>query len=371
MVKRHNNADMETYFQNDKIRAVDAKYEAQKIAFGPINFQAARCLLKFGILEALSEAGETGLSKSDMAGALQLGDYALNVLLEIGLSLGIVKQSPDGSKYLLGKTGYFLVHDKLTRINMDFVHDVCYNGAFFLEESLKKGKPEGLKIFGDWPTIYEGLSSLPEKVQKSWFSFDHYYSDMAFPEALKFVFTDKIGKLLDIGGNTARWAFACMEHDSDVKITLVDLPGQAKMARDRIEKAGYSSRIFVHEADMLDPESGLPGGFDGVWMSQFLDCFSLEEVTAILKKVYGALKEEGFVYVMEPLWDRQRFPAAAYSLHATSLYFTTMANGNSKMYGFDELKSAVEEGGFCLYDANHRIGPNDYSILKFRKKESS
>ena len=39
--------------------------------------------------------------------------------------------------------------------------------------------------------------------------------------------------------------------------------------------------------------------------------------------------------VEEPIWDKQRFEAAAYSLQATSLYFTCIANGNSKMYRFD------------------------------------
>ena len=47
---------------------------------------------------------------------------------------------------------------------MDFNHDVNYRGMFFLEEALKNEKPEGLKTLGDWPTIYEGLSKLPEEV---------------------------------------------------------------------------------------------------------------------------------------------------------------------------------------------------------------
>ena len=43
---------------------------------------------------------------------------------------------------------------------MDFIHDVNYKGLFHLEESIETGKPEGLKEFGEWQTIYEGLITI-------------------------------------------------------------------------------------------------------------------------------------------------------------------------------------------------------------------
>ena len=70
----------------------------------------------------------------------------------------------------------------------DFEHGLLINGMMaFRNQLLEEGKPTGLKHFGDWPTIYEGLSSLPAQVQKSWFGFDHYYSDHSFDEAFDIV----------------------------------------------------------------------------------------------------------------------------------------------------------------------------------------
>ncbi|HBG65914.1 MAG TPA: SAM-dependent methyltransferase, partial [Treponema sp.] len=69
-----------------------------------------------------------------------------------------------------------------------------------------------------------------------------------------------------------------------------------------------------------------------------------------------------------PLWDKQQFEGAAYALQATSLYFTCMANGNSKMYRYGELVAAVEEAGFALRTAHHNLGSNAYSLLVFRKR---
>jgi hypothetical protein len=102
-------------------------------------------------------------------------------------------------------------------------------------------------------------------------------------------------------------------------------------------------------------------------MSQFLDCFSLEQITFISEKIARAIDEQADVFVLEPLVDMQRFEAAAFSLQAISLYFTCMANGNSRMYYYNELKDAVEKGGLKLAEARHNIGANAYSLLRFRK----
>jgi len=73
------------------------------------------------------------------------------------------------------------------------------------------------------------------------------------------------------------------------------------------------------------------------------------------------------VYIMEPLWDQQKYQAAIFSLHATSLYFTTMANGNSKIYSRDELVQTVEMSGFHLEEEIPELGQNDYTLLRFKK----
>jgi hypothetical protein len=132
--------------------------------------------------------------------------------------------------------------------------------------------------------------------------------------------------------------------------------------------AGFGERIKTRACNVLDDSTAFPPGADAVWMSQFLDCFSLEQVQAILAKVGKAASRETDVWVLEPLWDMQHFPASSYSLQATSLYFTGIANGNSKMYRFGELCGAIEKAGFELKTAHHDLGSNAYSLLRFRKK---
>lgn len=103
-------------------------------------------------------------------------------------ALGIGLMIWDGERFSLTKTGTFFLHDDMTTVNAGFVKDVCYLGMDQLEESIRQGKPEGLKVFGSWKTVYEALSQLPPQVRTSWLNFDHFYSDNAFNEALQLVF---------------------------------------------------------------------------------------------------------------------------------------------------------------------------------------
>jgi hypothetical protein len=363
---------MHDSYYRDGLRAIDAKFEAQKIAFGPIAFQASRALRDLGILEAVSESKDEGLCSGTIARHLGISAYGVGVLLEMGLGLGLVKLVRQAAgaaepRYVLGKVGHFMLYDDMTRVNMDFVGDVCYEGAASLEDSIREGKPKGLEVFGDWKTIYDGLSALPEGVKRSWFAFDHFYSDIAFPDALPIVFSRKPRSLFDVGGNTAKWALACCRYDPEVRVTIVDLPGQLAVARRNVEAAGFGPRVSGVELNVLDPAGSFPAGADAVWMSQFLDCFSLPEVEGIMGRLAQAIGPETDVFVLEPFWDMQRFEAASYSLNATSLYFTCMANGNSKMYRSGELIAAVGRAGFVLAEASHGIGANSYSLLRFRR----
>jgi ubiquinone/menaquinone biosynthesis C-methylase UbiE len=354
------------FFSKDKNSAFEAKETAQWIAFGPVIFQVARVLRDKGILKLIEESGSTGLTIEEIAEKVKLSVYGVRVLLESGLGLGLVLVNK--RKYTIGKTGHFILNDSLTRINMDFVHDVNYKGLFYLDESIETGKPAGLKEFGEWGTIYEGLSQLPPHVQKSWFNFDHYFSDDAFPRVLKIIYKPGVKNILDIGGNTGKWAIASSNYAPDIHITIMDLPGQLDVARKKIEELGLNERVSFLPVNILDETVKIPKGFDMIWMSQFLDCFSEQEIVSILKRCYEALDEKGQVIILEPFWDRQKFEVAAFCLQQTSLYFTALANGNSQMYSAETFIKCIEQAGFEIVEQTDQIGLSQ-TLLKCKKRK--
>lgn len=329
--------------------------EAHRIAFAPIMFQAARLCRDLGILSAAERAGWDGITADDIARKTNLSIYGVRVLTEAAISLGILRLN-DAERFVLSRVGRVFLNDEMVRVNTDFTQDVCYQGLFYLEEAIREGRPAGLKVFGDWPTIYEGLSQLPEQVQKSWFAFDHYYSDRAFPDALPRVFANKPRTLLDVGGNTGKFAIACAKHDPNVRVTILDLPGQLEKARKHVEEAGVGERVEGVPMDLLDATKPFPTGFDAVWMSQFVCCFSEEEVISLLRRGREALAPGGALYVLDTYWDRQANPVAAYCLHASSLYFTAMANGTSRMYHSRDMLRCLEAAGLCVIEDIDNLG---------------
>lgn len=330
-----------------EISAVDARFEAQKIAFGPVSFQCALTLRNTGILQAVADAGKKGIFADDIAAKTGVSTYGVKVLLDMAASLYMVEEV-EPEIYKLLKTGHFILYDKMTQVNLDFVQDVCYKGMYHLEEAIRNEKPAGLKVFGDWENIYKGLAELPEIVRKSWFSFDHYYSDNAFPLLLDIVFEHPTQKLYDVGGNTGRWARMCVKHKPDVEVTILDLPGQLRDAEEQARAEGLQDRIHSFQIDLLDNDQPFPKGADVIWISQCLDCFSENEIAGILKRAAASMSENTRLYILETYWDRQRFEGASFSLNATSLYFTAMANGNSRMYHSRDMIKQVLNAGLLI-----------------------
>ena len=93
-------------------------------------------------------------------------------------------------------------------------------------------------------------------------------------------------------------------------------------------------------------------------------CFSPQQIKFILEKVAKTALDDTKIYILEPFIDRQKFEGAKLSLVHTSLYFTCMANGCSKMYSFSEMETIIKDAGLkvnAVYDA---LGAHDYTLLE-------
>ena len=334
--------------------SIKALAEAQKIAFAPLTFQAVNAMLKFGILEFIDENPST---VDEIMEHCKTSKYTTETLLEVACACGVVIKT--GDKFSTSLVGAAFLQNEMTKVNFNFVNDVCYLGASELAKSFEEEKPVGLKNFvGDYETIYKVLHLLPEKMKKSWFEFDHFYSDRCFEEVLKIICEKSPSEIFDIGGNTGKFERACLEFDKNCKVNMIDLPENIEEAKKHLK----NERLNFYGVNVLKDEFPRLSGV--VFMSQFLDCFSEEQVTLILTKIKNSMEKGTKIFILEPFIDKQLFDGATYSLVHISLYFTCMANGNSKMYSEKQMLKMAEKAGLKLHKKHENIGVHDYTLLE-------
>ena len=347
--------------KNRKHSTVQALTEAQKIAFAPLTFQAVGSMLDFGILKSLDNRPSTC---ADLIEILGLSEYTVRTLLEIGEVSGILEKGDDGV-YMVTQVGKSFLYDEMTRVNFNFVKDVCYVGASEMTASFVKGKPEGLnKFFQKSDTIYPLVPSLPQKIKQSWYEFDHFYSDNCFEIIYKIITEKSPSKIFDIGGNTGKFEKVCLKNNPNIDITMLDLPENIEIVSKDVNLRGCK----FYAKNVLNNEKPFPKMTGVILMSQFLDCFSKEQINFILTNISKAIDENTKVYILEPFTDNQIFGGARFSLTHTSLYFTCMANGNSKMYTKSEMSDIVEKSNLKIVNVYENLGPHDYTLLECEKK---
>ena len=121
-------------------------------------------------------------------------------------------------------------------------------------------------------------------------------------------------------------------------------------------------RIRIYATDFLSTQK-LPVEADIWWMSQFLDCFSKDQIISILRLIRKSMKPESKIFILENFGDRQRFEAATYCINASSLYFTCMANGNSRFYPSDILAQCIQEAELKIEKDIDNIGIGGHTLL--------
>ena len=175
----------------------------------------------------------------EIVAAVNISEYGVSVLLDFAQTCGLVKvikpkndvqnTQKKPHRYTITKVAFCLLHDEMSVVNFNFTQHFGYQGLVNLAESIKTGQPAGLKVFGDWDTLYPHLAELPDKPKDSWFAFDHFYSDNAFDELLPIIFTNNPKHIVDIGGKTGRFTTKCLQYNSDVHVTMMDLPPHNKI----------------------------------------------------------------------------------------------------------------------------------------------
>lgn len=346
--------------KRNKENIIGALSDAQKFIFAPMAFCALNSAIELGIIDFLDK---NPVDENKIIKELNLDEYTVRTLLDVLILNNIVIKKDES--YSLSKTGSLFLYDDMTRANFNFVKDVCYLGMSELTNSFKEKKPKGLyKTIKGHKTIYSALTSLPDKMLKSWYEFDHLYSDNCFEEVFEII-NKKYSSIFDIGGNTGKFEKLCLKHNKNFNITMLDLSENIEKIK---ENADLKNCKF-YPVNILDKKPNYPKiKNSAILMSQFLDCFSKKDIVKILKDLSRSMDNNSSIYILEPYTDKQKYNAAKYSLVHSSLYFTAMANGVSKFYTIKEMKELIRLSNLKIINQYDDIGSFNYTLLEIKNE---
>ncbi len=148
-------------------------------------------------------------------------------------------------------------------------------------------------------------------------------------------------QMLDLGGGAATYSVAFCRAYDELRITLVDRPIAAAVARDVVASAGLEDRITVLEYDVDERE--LPSDYDFIWMSNVIHSRSYNANRALFERLFNRLQPGGAIAVQDMIMDETRtHPArgAVLSIHML------LSNGVGRCYTFHDVHTWLAGAGF-------------------------
>ena len=146
--------------------------------------------------------------------------------------------------------------------------------------------------------------------------------------------------LMDVGGGEGRFLVQAAHHAPHLRLMLFDLPAVAERARERISRAGLSSRCEVHGGDFA--RDVLPTGADVITMIRVAFDHPDARVLDILHQVHAALPPGGTLVLAEPMAGT----AGAEPMGDAYFGFYLMAMGRGRPRTPDQLSRLLSAAGF-------------------------
>lgn len=326
------------------------------IACGHTAFQLLWAGVQLKVFDTLSKT--PNLTRNEIAGKIGLKSQPARILMTGLAALKLVLK--EGDRFRNAP----IVEKLLTRESPDNMIDVLgwqahivYPSEVDFVESLKQFKNVGLRHFkGDADNIYHRLPHNPFIAQVFHDAMSSL-SGSANANLAKLRVFDEIKHLVDAGGGDGTNAITLAQAHPKLKVTIFDGQIACDMAKEKIAKAGLSSRIDTHPGDFFI--DAFPKGIDAVLFGHMMPIWSPERDTALLRRAYDALPVGGRVLVFNMMGDDDEVGPMSAALG--SPYFLTTATGEGMMYSWREHESNLAAAGFKQTERLEL--PKDHGVL--------
>ena len=286
---------------------------------GFVNSQTVMALVELRVLHVLQNGAQ---SVQAMGLRCDIPAERMQILLQAGAGLGLLRRRPDGQfdlalrgASMLGVPGL----DGMVRHHRALYADLADPVAF-----LRGGQQTELARF--WPYVFGAAGAVDPQITATYSGLMADSQGLVAEDTLRMVDLRGVTRLLDVGGGTGAFLTAVGAAHPGLQLELFDLPVVVTGAAARFAAAGLTARTIIHPGSFRDDP--LPRGADAISLIRVLYDHSDSTVAQLLSDVLDTLPPGGRLIVSEPMSGGTK-PDRATDVYF-SLYTLAMQTGRTR-----------------------------------------
>jgi len=147
--------------------------------------------------------------------------------------------------------------------------------------------------------------------------------------------------MIDLGGGAGTYSVFFCTSNSNLKATILDLPGTLKITKELISNSSVADRIKLIEGDF---NKEIKGQYDVAFLSNIIHGEGKQENIALIRRVYNALNSGGKIIIQDFVLDNDKTSPSFPALFSLNMLLFTE---NGRTYSFQEIEGWLKEAGFC------------------------
>jgi len=320
-------------------------------------FVQSQCLMALIEVRVLPLLADAPLSAAQAGQRCAVPADRMQVLLQAGAALGLVRRQRDG-RFALAVRGAALLGvpglEAMVRHHHALYADLADPAAFF-----RGGTQTALAQF--WPYVFGASGAVDPAVTATYSSLMADSQTLVAEDTLRSLDLSGAVRLLDVGGGTGAFLAAAGMAYPHLRLDLFDLPSVVAGAAARLTEAGMTGRCTIHPGSFRD--DALPSGADVISLVRVLYDHADATVARLLASVHTTLPSGGRLIISEPM------SGGAVPDRATDVYFAiyTLAMQTGRTRSMAEIAGLLARAGFTGIEQKPGFRPFVTSVITARR----
>lgn len=316
------------------------------IVAGFVNAQTLMALVELRVLHLVQDGP---LTVATLAQGCDVAEPRMQVLLQAGAALGLLRRERDG-RFSLALRGAAMLGvpglEAMVRHHRALYADLADPVGF-----LRGGQMTELARF--WPYVFGAAGASDPQVTASYSRLMADSQTLVAEDTLKMADLRDVRHLMDVGGGTGAFLSAVAVAYPGMQLSLFDLPA--------VVAAAKTGRFSVVAGSFRDDP--LPRGADAISLVRVLYDHDDSTVMRLLANVHDALPAGGRLIISEPM------SGGARPDRATDVYFSiyTLAMQTGRTRSAREIAALLAGAGFANIKETWGYRPFVTSVVTARR----